>query len=110
MHTPSYFNTFSTYYEGRLYGFGLIPGRPNDLVSAVLNHNIFSGAAIGAAHSRGLLTHDGVTAYTVSYGASVLPGVNLNLGLSFTDHPTAVTYNRSTGSALNVLLNTIIFL
>ena len=110
MHTPSYFNTFSTYYEGRLYGFGLIPGRPNDLASVVVNHNVFSGAAIGAAHARGLLAHDGVTAYTVSYGAPVLPGVNLNLGVSFTDHPTAVTYNGSTGSALNILLNTIIFL
>ena len=110
MHTPSYFNTFSTYLEGRLYGFGLIPGRPRDLASFVVAHNEFSGAAVTAARARGLLAHDNVTAYTVSYGAPVLPGVNVNLGLSFTDHPTAVTYTRSTGSALNILLNTIIFL
>lgn len=109
-HTPSYFNTFSTYYEGRLYGFGLIPGRPNDLLSFVANHSEFSGNAVNAARSRGLLAHEGVSTLTASYGAIVLPGVNVNVGLSYTDHPTAVTYTRSTGSALNVLLNTIIFL
>lgn len=107
-HTPSYFNTFSTYYEGRLYGFGLIPGRPNDLVSLVANHSQFSGAAVSAARGRGLLAHNGVSTITTSYGALVLPGVNV--GVSFTDHPTAVTYTRSTGSALNILLNTILFL
>ena len=109
-YTPSYFNTFSQYYEGRIYGFGLIPGRPNDLASLVVNHNQFSGEAVHLARNRGLLAHTGVTTATVSYGAAILPGVNLNLGVGFTDHPTAVTYNQSTGSALNVLLNTLIFL
>ncbi len=109
-HAPSYFNTFSTYYEGRVYGFGLIPGRPNDLASLVANHNQFSGAAVSVARDRGLLAHDNVSTYTAAYGAPVLPGVNLNLGVSYTDHPTAVTYTRSTGSALNILLNTIIFI
>ena len=109
-HAPSYFNTFSTYYEGRLYGFGLIPGRPNDLVSLVANHSQFSGDAVSAARGRGLLAHNGVSTYTASYGAIALPGVNVNVGVSYTDHPTAVTYTRSTGSALNVLLNTVIFL
>ena len=108
-HTPSYFNVFSEYYEGRLYGFGLIPGRPNDLVSVVANHSQFSGAATAAARARRLLAHDGVTSYTGSYGAAVLPGVNVNIGLSFTDHPTAITYTRSTGSALNLLLNSVLF-
>ncbi len=106
---PSYFNTFSQYYEGRLYGFGLIPSRPNDLISLVANHSQFSGAAVNAARSRGLLAHDGVTTYTGSYGVAALPGVNVNVGVSYTDHPTPVTYNRSTGSALNILLNTVLF-
>jgi len=109
-HAPSYFSTFSTYYEGRLYGFGLIPGRPNDLASLVANHSQFSGAAVSVARGRGLLAHDGVSTYTASYGALALPGVNLNVGVSYTDYPTAVTYTRSTGSALNILLNTVIFL
>ncbi len=109
-HVPSYFNTFSTYYEGRLYGFGLIPGRPNDLASLVVNHNDFSGYAVAAARRRGVLAHDGASTFTTSYGAIVLPGVNVNVGMSYTDHPTPVTYTRSTGSSLNLLLNTIIFL
>jgi porin len=100
----------STYYEGRLYSFGLIPGRPNDLLSFVANHSEFSDNAVNAARSRGLLAHEGVSTLAASYRAIVLPGVNVNVGLSYTDHPTAVTYTRSTGSALNVLLNTIIFL
>ena len=108
-YTPSYFNTFSQYYEGRLYGFGLIPGRPNDLASLVVNHNQFSGNAVSLAHARGQLAHPNVTTATVSYGASVLPGVNVNVGVSYTDHPT-VTYTRSTGNAFNLLLNTVIFL
>ncbi len=109
-HAPTYFDTFSTYYEGRLYGFGLIPGRPNDLISLVANHSQFSGEAVSAAGRRGLLTHDGVSTYTASYGALALPGLNVNVGVSYTDHPTPVTYTRSTGSALNILLNTVIFL
>jgi porin len=109
-HAPSYFNAFDQYYEGRLYGFGLIPGRPNDLISLVANHSQFSGEAVQAARNRGLLAHGGVTSYTASYGAQALPGVNINAGLSFTDHPTAITYTRSTGSALNILLNAILFL
>ena len=109
-HAPSYFNTFSTYYEARLYGFGLIPGRPNDLVSLVATHNQFSGEAVSAARGRGLLAHDGVSTYTASYGALALPGLNVNVGVSYTDHPTPVAYTRSTGSALNILLNTVIFL
>ena len=62
------------------------------------------------ARGQGLLAHDNVNAITGSYGASVLPGVNINVGVQYTDHPTAITYTRSTGSALNILLNTVIFL
>lgn len=109
-YTPSYFNRFSQYYEGRIYGFGLIPGRPFDLVSLVATRNVFSEDAVRVARGRGLLAHDDVNAITASYGARIIPGVNANLGVTYTDHPTVVTYTRSTGSALNVLLNTIIFL
>ncbi len=109
-HAPSYFNAFDQYYEGRLYGFGLIPGRPNDLISLVANHSQFSGEAVAAARAHGLLAHEGVTSYTGSYGIAAFPGVNFNLGVGFTDHPTAITYTGSTGSALNILLNTVIFL
>ena len=109
-YAPSYFNVFSQYYEARIYGFGLIPGRPHDLASVVATRNVFSGYAVRRARSQGFLAHDSVNAITGSYGFSVLHGVNINVGLQYTDHPTAVRYTRSTGSALNVLLNAVIFL
>ena len=108
--TPHYFNTFDRYYEGRLYGFGLIPDRPNDLISFVANHSTFSDESVIAAREQHLLAHPGVTSVTGSYGIQALPGVNINLGVSYTDHPTIVTFTRSTGSALNFLANAVLFL
>ncbi len=109
-YAPQYFDRFSQYYEGRLYGFGLIPGRPRDLASFVIAHNVFSEDAIQLAERNHLLAHHDVTAWTGSYGIRVLPGVNINLAVQYTDHPTAITYTRSTGSALNLLSNLFIFL
>ncbi len=109
-YAPPYFDRFSQYYEARIYGFGLVPGRPHDLASIVATRNIFSQEAIDVAHRQGLLAHDNVNAITGSYGFSIFHGINLNVGMQYTDHPTAVSYTRSTGSALNVLVNTIIFL
>lgn len=109
-YTPSYFNRFSQYYEGRLYGFGLIPGRPKDLVSVVVTRNVFSEDGVRLARSLKTLAHDNANSITGSYGFRAIPGVSLNIGLQYTDHPTVITYTRSTGSALNILLNTVIFL
>ena len=109
-YAPEYFNTFNQYYEGRLYGFGLIPGRPRDLVSFVVAHNVFSEVAVQRARAFGLLAHSNVTAWTASYGIRAFAGVNINLAAQFTDHPTVITYTRSTGSALNLLANCFIFL
>ncbi len=109
-YAPQYFDRFSQYYEGRLYGFGLIPGRPRDLASLVVAHNVFSEDAVQVAERNHLLAHHDVTAWTASYGIRVIAGVNVNLAVQFTDHPTVITYNRSTGSALNLLSNLFIFL
>ncbi len=107
---PEYFDRFSQYYEGRVYGFGLIPGRPRDLASLVVTRNVFSRDAVDAARAAGMLAHVNVNAITGSYGFRVLPGLNINLATQFTDHPTVITYTRSTGSALNLLANCFIFL
>ena len=107
---PSYFNRFSRYFEGRIYGFGLIPGRPFDLASLVATENVFSGPAVAVAKKGRLLTHDDTQAITASYSAHVLPGINLNVGLTYTTNPTAITYTSRTGSDLNVIFGTVIFL
>ena len=109
-YAPEYFNTFNQYYEARVYGFGLIPGRPRDLVSFVVAHNVFSEDAVQAAERNHLLAHNNVTAWTASYGIRVIPGLNVNLAAQFTDHPTVIVYNKSTGSAFNLLANCFIFL
>ncbi len=107
---PEYFDRFSQYFEGRVYGFGLVPGRPKDLASIVLTRNIFSKSAVETARQAGLLAHTNVNAITGSYGFHVLSGLNVNVAAQFTDHPTVITYTRSTGSALNLLVNCFIFL
>ncbi len=109
-YAPEEFDRFSQYYEGRAYGFGLIPGRPRDLLSLVVAHNVFSEDAVQLAERNHLLAHHDVTAYTASYGIRIISGLNINLAAQFADHPTAIVYTRSTGSAFNLLANCTIFL
>ena len=109
MYAPSYFNAFSQYYEARIYGFGLIPGRPFDLLTLVANRNVFSEDAVRVVRSFGVLAHDNANTFTAAYSAHVLPGTNLNVGVSYVDNPTPITYNRTTGSALNVITNLFVF-
>lgn len=109
MYAPPELNRFSQYYEARLYGIGLIPGRPLDLLSGVFTDNVFSGYAVRAARNSGQLAHSDSKQYTTAYSAHLLHGVNLNAAVSYIDHPTSVTYNGSTGSALNFLFGTVVF-
>ena len=108
-YAPSGLNVFSRNYEARIYGFGLIPGRPTDLVSAVFDDTIFSNYLVQAARNAGSLAHSDTKSYTVSYSAHVLPGIYLNGGVAYVDHPSPITYNGSTGSALNILLGSSLF-
>lgn len=109
MYAPSYFNAFSQYYEARLYGFGLIPGRPFDLVTLVANRNVFSEDAVRRARAFRQLTHDNANTYTAAYSAKVAPGTNINVGVSYVDNPTPIVYRGNTGSALNVISNLFVF-
>ena len=106
---PSYFNAFSQYYEARLYGFGLIPHRPFDLLTLVANRNVFSEDAVRELRSFGELVHENANTVTISYSAHVLPGTSLNVGLTYVDHPSPLTYTTNTGSALNIITNLFVF-
>lgn len=108
-YAPPNLNRFYQYYEARIYGFGLIPGRPRDQLNFVFTDNVFSGHLVDAAQAAGNLAHHDSKAVTVSYSAHVLPGVNLNGGFSVINNPTSVTYTSRTGSAFNVLLGTVTF-
>ena len=108
-YAPPALNRFSQYYEGRLYGFGLIPTRPRDLLSFVVTSSTFSSYLVNSAIAAKELAHSSTQSITLTYSAHVLPGVNLNAGVSYTNNPTSVTYNTHTGSDLNILLGTVTF-
>ena len=100
---PQNLNAFSQYYEARVFGLGLLPGRPFDQTSLVFTNNVFSQFLIDRLKSVHQLTHDSSKAITGSYSFQVVHGVYLNAGLAYIDNPTFPTYTRSSGSALNVI-------
>jgi len=103
---------FCKYAELRLYGVGIFPSRPGDILSLIANRSNFSGEDEAAIHL--VAPHVAQNAVTLSYLAKILPGWYLNGGLGYTEHPsfgssitTATT--QSYNNSLNVLLNTSIF-
>lgn len=109
MYAPPALNRFSQYYEGRLYGLGLIPGRSLDLLSFVVTSNVFSSNLVAQTRRAGGRAHTNSEAYSVSYSAHVYNGINLNLGVSYIDRPTPVAYTGGTGSGLNLYLGAVTF-
>jgi porin len=105
MYAPPEFNRFSQYYEFRLYGIGLLPSRPSDMVSMVVSRNVFSRYVVDAALQAGQLAHTGNFSITASYTAPIVPGIRVGIGLGYTNNPTPVVYTPQTGSDLNLLAN-----
>jgi porin len=109
MYAPPELNRFSQYYELRLYGIGLLPSRPSDMVSVVVSRNVFSHYLVDAALQRGQLAHTGNFSITAAYTAPIPPGVRVGIGLGYTNNPTPVVYRPQTGSALNLLANVVTY-
>ena len=57
MYAPPELNRFNQYYEFRLYGIGLLPSRPSDMVSVVISQNVFIQYVVDAALQGGQLAH-----------------------------------------------------
>jgi porin len=108
-YVPPALNKFSQYYEARLYSFGLIPSRPRDQTSIVITDNVFSHILVNEDRAAGLLTNHNSLAVTTSYSARVWHGVNLNLGFSYVNHPSGVTYTSNTGCAFNIIVGAVVF-
>jgi porin len=109
MYTPPEFNRFSQYYELRLYGIGLLPSRPSDVVSVVISRNVFSHYVVDAALQSGQLAHSGNFSITAAYYAPIAPGIRVGIGLGYTNNPTPVIYTPQTGSDLNLLANIVTY-
>jgi porin len=109
MYAPPEFNRISQYYEFRLYGIGLLPSRPSDMLSVVVSQNVFSRYLVDTALEGGQLAHTGNLSITAAYNASIAPGIRVGIGLGYTNNPTPVVYTPQTGSALNLLANVVTY-
>lgn len=109
MYAPSDVNRVSRYLELRLYAKGLFSSRPGDQIAIAATSIAWSHFAVDAALAKGDLVHRDSTAIRGRYTARVAPGVYATLGLLYINNPTAITYTRQTGHALNVLVSTSVF-
>lgn len=109
MYAPSDVNKVSRYLEVRLYAKGLFSSRPGDQIAIAATNIAWSHFAVNAALAKGDLVHRDSTAIRGRYTARLAPGVYATLALLYINNPTAITYTRQTGHALNVLVSTSIF-
>lgn len=109
MYAPPDVNKVSRYLEVRLYAKGLFSSRPGDQIAIAATNIAWSHFAVDAALAKGDLVHRNSTAIRGRYTARLAPGVYATLGLLYINNPTAITYTRQTGHALNVLVSTSIF-
>ncbi|MHB0790518.1 carbohydrate porin [Bradyrhizobium sp. 5.13L] len=109
MYAPSDVNKVSRYLELRLYAKGLFSSRPGDQIAIAATNIAWSHFAVDAALVKGDLVHRDSTAIWGRYTARLAPGVYATLGLLYINNPTAITYTRQTGHALNVLVSTSVF-
>lgn len=109
MYAPPDVNKVSRYLELRLYAKGLFSSRPGDQIAIAATNTAWSHFAVDAALAKGDLVHRDSTAIWGRYTARLAPGVYATLGLLYINNPTAITYTRQTGHALNVLVSTSVF-
>lgn len=109
MGAPPDLNKVSQYYEVRLYAKGLFDSRPSDQISIVATDTTWSNISVQTALAAGKLVHSDSKAISGTYTAHLAPGIYFNVGLSYIDHPTSITYTPQTGHALNFSASTSIF-
>ncbi len=89
-------NLYTRYYEARMYGIGLIPGRPADLLSFVVSYNGLSRAALGAVFPGQPTDHYSQStslsySFHVARGVFIQPAIALVKNITITPHvPLAV--------------------
>lgn len=103
-YAPPKQNFYTQYYEGRLYGIGLLPSRPSDLMSLVATYNVYSPAGLRARTPADQGNYKNTMAATVSYAYRVTSGIYLQPGLGVTVHP---IYSPRFNPAMNGYLSII---
>jgi len=98
---PSAQNLVTDYYEGRIYGIGLLPGRPFDLASLVATYTGYGSVARAALTKPGERNFAQTETIIGSYGYRLGAGLYLQPGLGVTIHP---LFSPRFGTALNAYL------
>lgn len=84
----------SSYWEGRVYGVGLVPGRPADFVSLVYTATNFSDRQQSVLRAQGIPTFPVINNVTASYSARLVRGTFLVNGITYGDHAAASVVGR----------------
>lgn len=79
-YAPPETNLYSRYYEARVYGLGVIPGRPLDMASLVATYNGISRAGLKMLFP-GLNASSNTASVTATYAYHVMPGLFVQVGL-----------------------------
>lgn len=99
-------NLYSEYYEGRVYGVGMIPGRPGDLTSFVATYNSISKPARDALQP-GRATEPYTITATASHSFRLMPGLYIQPGVGVAVKP---AYYPKAPMALNTYLSIALLL
>ena len=106
-YAPPQQNFVSQYYEGRVYGVGLIKSRPFDLASLVANINVYSKEGLLARTVPGERNFKQTYSAIASYAYRVTPGLYFQPGLGVVVHP---IYSPRFDTAFNGYLTLTFFI
>jgi porin len=102
MSVPETMNPYARYYEARLYKKAPVRSRPDDVLSAVASHTIYSKIFTGKLVSEGKTVWRTGTTVTGSYSLRASRGNYLSLGLSYVAGP---AISPRVPNALNLIAN-----
>jgi porin len=88
MAAPAKYNSYSSYYEGRVYQRAPFRSRPDDLASLVASYRGYSKYVTGALASQNKSFWRSSTSLTASYSIHISQGMYLSAGLSYVYGPT----------------------
>jgi porin len=106
-YAPPQQNFVSQYYEGRIYGVGLIDKRPFDLASLVANVNVYSKDGLLSRTAVGQQNSKATYSAIASYAYRITPGLYFQPGLGVVVHP---IYSPRFGTAFNGYLTLTFFI
>ncbi|SEJ90353.1 porin [Sphingobium sp. AP50] len=106
-YAPPAQNFITQYYEARVYGVGLLPSRPFDLASVIVNSNVYSGDGLLARTPATADNYKATFSVIAGYAYRLAPGLYAQPGVGAVVHP---VYSPRFGTSFNAYLNLSVFL